>query len=119
MHPAGPEDEVLRKLVFKKIGLTVEEPEAAPLPHPSEITKMTHQQLKAMRATSTKMEAYRGFDINKALTEFYQSVIHFWFTFFHSLKPSTTNCTLTGHKCANCGTVIPVMPDKNAPKRRE
>jgi hypothetical protein len=97
----------LLELFRQKVGLT----EAVPQPsyEPGEITKMTTDQIKTMRAKVPDKVEETG--IKKQVAD---GIIHVWFNFLATFMPkegNRTNCHANGHQCAHCGTKIYVQKD--------
>lgn len=88
--------------------------EAAP---PRPITKITHHEIKAMRAVTTA-EAEPLEVAEQAKHQVSNFIIRGWDSFVASLKPKKVQCSDSAHECIHCGAKFKGETIKEAPKQK-
>lgn len=81
------------------------------------ITKITHHEIKAMRAI-TATEAEPMIVAQQTQHRVGNFLIRIWDSFLASLKPKTGTCTEDGHECIHCGARFKTEATKDPSKQK-
>jgi hypothetical protein len=107
----GPDHQELQSIVNNLVKL----PEEAPAPKPVKIARITHHEIKTMRATQSNMPAARVEQKVRA-SALIQTFDAFMGLFKQQEKRS--RCLIDGHQCKHCGQIIKVEEAKAEPAPR-